>query len=355
MRKTERFVEIVGNVHLHTRRSDGAGTHADVAAAARQAGLDFVIPTDHNVLALEEEGWRDGVLMLVGEETNDPQPPAASHYLAFGITRDVAGLSGDPQALIDEVRRQGGFGFIAHPYELPSRFIGEPALGWSHWDAQGYAGLGIWNYMSEFKSHITGAPAALWAALLPRAVIRGPFAETLARYDQLLAEGRRLAIIGESDAHALTYRLGPLKRTVYPYATLFRGVNLHLWISEPLRRELAHDRALVYEAMQRGRGYVAYHVLGDPAGFSFTARPAAGGASVTCSEEIAAGDGVIFEAHAPRPARLRLIHRGRPVAQVYGRRLVYRGREAGAYRLEAWRWDWLRWRGWIFSNPIYVM
>ncbi len=31
--------EIIVNLHMHTRYSDGAGSHADIAAAAMKAGI----------------------------------------------------------------------------------------------------------------------------------------------------------------------------------------------------------------------------------------------------------------------------------------------------------------------------
>ena len=36
-----------GAIHVHTRRSDGTATVEEGAAAARRAGLQFVISTDH--------------------------------------------------------------------------------------------------------------------------------------------------------------------------------------------------------------------------------------------------------------------------------------------------------------------
>ena len=67
--------EIIVNLHMHTRYSDGSGLHKDIAAAAIRQGLDAVIVTDHNVLVKEFEGYhRDGqkrVLMLVGQEVHD--------------------------------------------------------------------------------------------------------------------------------------------------------------------------------------------------------------------------------------------------------------------------------------------
>ena len=39
--------EILVNLHMHTTYSDGTGTHAELAQAAIQAGLDAIIVTDH--------------------------------------------------------------------------------------------------------------------------------------------------------------------------------------------------------------------------------------------------------------------------------------------------------------------
>ena len=43
------FHGLRGNLHMHTILSDGTKTHAELARIAGEAGLDFVIITDHNV------------------------------------------------------------------------------------------------------------------------------------------------------------------------------------------------------------------------------------------------------------------------------------------------------------------
>ena len=348
------FHEVVGNVHLHTMHSDGYGTHADVAAAARQAGLDFVIPTDHNVLAAGEDGWRDEVLMLVGEETNDPDPPHGNHYLCFGIERDVAECANDPQQVIDAVNQQAGFGFIAHPCERPGPYAGESTYNWTRWDVSGYAGISIWNYMSEFKSYLTNLPASLLAVFFPQWFIRGPFPETLALYDRLLAQGKRVPLIGASDAHANIYSAGPLKAQVFPYRQLFQTVNLHLLIDGPLTRDAGKDRNLIYDAMRAGRAFVGYHVLGDPRGFSFVARDGEGKVVATCGQEVTMSDDLSLEVRSPCRARLRLLRDGVVIEESHGNRLHARIDAAGVYRVEAHRRNRLQYRGWVFTNPIYV-
>ena len=69
------FHEIIINVHMHTRYSDGHGSHADIGAAALRAGLDAVIVTDHNVwVSGPEDYYQEGsrrTLVLIGEEVHD--------------------------------------------------------------------------------------------------------------------------------------------------------------------------------------------------------------------------------------------------------------------------------------------
>src|SRR5678815_4038419 len=44
------YQRVSGVVHVHTTLSDGAATPDEVIAAARAAGLQFVVITDHNNL-----------------------------------------------------------------------------------------------------------------------------------------------------------------------------------------------------------------------------------------------------------------------------------------------------------------
>ena len=122
--------EIVVNLHMHTRYSDGTGTHKDIAEAAIQTGIDAVIVTDHNVLVQGVEGYyrisRKRVLLLVGQEVHDQdRDPQKNHLLVFNSQRDVAPLADDPQTLINGVAEAVGLSFIAHPRDpaaqMPTR------------------------------------------------------------------------------------------------------------------------------------------------------------------------------------------------------------------------------------------
>ncbi len=347
------FHGLRGNVHMHTTLSDGTCDHEQLARIAAEAGLDFIIITDHNVYQRGLDGWRGQTLVLVGEEVHDPQRERqSSHLLCFDIKEDVAGHAARPQAVIDAVADQGGFTFLAHPFEREvAEFLPEPKISWRDWDVVGYAGLEVWNYMSEFKSVLKNQALALLYAYLPALSVSGPYPETLEKWDQLL-RSRAVSALGGSDAHGTIYRLGPLERPVLSYEVLFRSVNTHLLTREPLNGDLEHDRGVVYEALRAGHGFLGYEKPAGIAGFTFLAQ--SGGAQATMGEELRLEGRVALQAWLPAPARVRLLRDGEVLAQVRGSRLDWIGQRPGAYRLEASRRYAGRWRAWILSNTIYV-
>src|SRR3954449_4502059 len=96
-------------VHLHSLYSDGTGTVPEIARAARASDVDVVLLTDHDTLEARrrgEEGWQEGVLVLVGEEVS---PRGRNHYLAFGIEEEVRHRGMSPSEICAAVRERGGF------------------------------------------------------------------------------------------------------------------------------------------------------------------------------------------------------------------------------------------------------
>jgi len=346
--------EYAGNPHAHTPYSDGEALHAEVAHAAAEAGLDFVIVTDHNVWVNGCEGYYDKVLLLVGEEVHDVRrQPQANHLLAYNAETELAPLAPEPQGLIDEVNQRDGLCYLAHPYEYRSPISPDmAAIPWVDWDVTGYTGLEIWNYMSEFKSLLRSKLSALYYAYFPAQGIRGPFRATLRKWDQLLSQGKRVAAIGGADAHGSTYSLGPLRRVVFPYEQIFRCVNTHILTERPLNGLLEHDKPLVYDALRAGHTWVGYDFLASTAGFRFHARSFSNQA--TMGDELIRTGATKFEVQTPHSADIHLLLNGQVVARTRGKHLRYTTADPGVYRVEAYRSYRLSRRGWIFSSPIYV-
>src|SRR6266487_660938 len=106
------YQRVSGVVHVHTTLSDGAATPDEVIAAARAAGLDFVVITDHNNLEAKKwEGYHDGLLVIVGTEVST----TAGNVLGLGIADPVFRFSGDAYDALDDVAALGGAAFAAHP------------------------------------------------------------------------------------------------------------------------------------------------------------------------------------------------------------------------------------------------
>jgi hypothetical protein len=343
--------EVVGNLHMHTPYSDGAWYHAELARAASQAGLDFIVVTDHNLWVQGPQGYHHEVLVLVGQEVHHTQrQPQANHLLVYGAEAELSQCAPNPQQLIDAARKHGGLTFIAHPFDFPLKFMHEPGIPWIDWNIEGYVGLEIWNYMSEFKARMPNRLLAVYYAFYPQHAIRGPFKETLELWDELLAEGQRVVGVGNSDAHAFTMSLGPIKRVIFPYEYLFRCVNTHLLLDEGLTGDVDYDKYLIYSALEQGHSWVGYDLIGSTKGFTFTARSASEHAIV--GEELRRAGAVNFDVEVPLPATLQMVRAGKGVvAKAKGTKLKFTSVEAGAYRVEAYR----KGKGWLFSNPIYVL
>lgn len=367
---TER-VEVVGNMHMHTPYSDGEAWHEEIAEAAIAAGLDFVIVTDHNIHVAGVEGYYQNengrVLLLVGEEIhNVRRVPQASHLLVYGTEKELVQHAANPQALIDAVKEAGGLCFLAHPFERDLPIFNEPNLGWHDWDIDGFSGLEIWNYMTCFKNRLgdeldklpwqkkrLGQLVALRVALNPTKYVDGPEQATLDLWDRLLAEGKRVTAVGNSDAHGTPMSLGPIKRIIYPYQFLFQAVNTHLLLEKPLSGNLQLDKQLIYHALSKGCSWVGYDMAHSTKGFRFTGQGVNKG---RMGDTIQMDTAATLQAVAPAKCHMRLIHHGNVVAEdEHATNLAYYPVESGAYRVECYIQYEGKPRGWIFSNPIYVM
>ncbi len=361
------YHEYFGNIHMHTTHSDGVGDFEELVQAAASVGLHFVFVTDHNVLVRDtEEGYRHGVLTLVGEEVHDPGlKPEGNHLLCLGVEEDLTHLGPDPQKLIDGVKAQGALPFLAHPIERFTKLI--PAhYPWHNWEVTGYHGVELWNYMSGFRGIVTSRVQALLMGFFPHLFTTGPLPEMLAKWDELTAE-RPVVALGGVDVHAETYHIGPIRRCFLPYEHCARALNTHLLTeeafvgpngSQPTGKDdsaVGHDRRQVLGALGAGRCWLGYDLVEWTTGFRFQAEHDRGNGVM--GDTIGApspGQATHFSAFAPADGTIRLLRGGKLVAESQGRRLEHTDTEPGVYRVEVWKKRWGRPRGWIFSNPIYV-
>jgi hypothetical protein len=349
--------EIVLNLHMHTRYSDGSGSHRDLARAALRQSIDAILVTDHNVRVqamqryYEEGGQR--VLILAGEEVHDrTRLPQKDHLLVFGVDRELAALGEDLRSLTTAVKRAGGISFLAHPVDPAAPAFHEPDISWEAGFEQAFTGLELWNGFSELKAHIPSRLHGIFYAFFPALMPRGPLPATMQLWEKLLAQ-RPTVAIGGSDAHALKLKMGALHRTVFPYDFHFRSVNTHVLLDRPLSGDADADAKLIYGSLAAGRCFIGYDLPRSTKGFRFVAHGK--GSETPMGAHMLFEGGATIEAWAPDSCEFRLLRNGIPVSTISrGQALAHRILERGVYRLEAYRGFWAQRRTWILSNPIYV-
>jgi hypothetical protein len=352
--------ELLVSIHMHTHYSDGTGSHADLLDAAMKAKIDAIIVTDHNVWVQDMETYlqkgRKRVLMLVGEEIHDPtRSEPGNHLLAIGANRELARFAPKPQQLIDQINAAGGMSFIAHPIEDDLPAFNEKAYNWDDWSITGFTGIELWNQLSEFKTRSKNLLQALRNALFPQQMNLGPKEETLKLWDELLAsKPHKIVAIAGVDAHAIQYRKGLFRVTLYPYEFHFKSLTNHLIVPRKLSGEINADRSMILDALRAGHSFLAYEVPMSARGFRFTVNSSAG--QFWMGDTVTAEAGLTFQIRLPIRTHVRLIKDGIVIKEHYDREvLTHITKEPGIYRAEVYI-DYLgRHRAWIFSNPIYAV
>ena len=329
------YQDYTGVIHVHTTYShDAHGTFEDAVRAANAQQLDFLIITEHNTLQPlrdGKQGWHGAVLVLIGVEIST----RSGHYLALNVTEEIDRNRLSPQQIIDEVARQGGLGFIAHPYFQHGR--------WTDWTVSGFTGVEAYNVahdtLDENKLRL-----ALWSLSAPAgpffySILDRPY-DPLDKWDELIAEHRNVVGIGASDAHEF-HLFGMV---FAPYDVMFRMARTHV-----LTPAAELTKEAVYDALRAGHAYVAIELLAEAKGFMFLAETDRGIAGIM-GDHMPLKPGMRLVASLPTAASLVLYRDGRPVQGAISQRWVVPITEPGVYRLEASRHE----KPWIFSNPIYV-
>lgn len=342
--------QYLGNIHIHSNYSDGHATIDEIAKAAAKAGLDFIIICDHNTLkGLPEEGFRHGVLTIVGCEINR----AKNHYLALNINKPIPPNDNNPQQVIDAVNAQGGFGFILHPFEKGSPLVyNYQRFPWTDFSVTGFTGIEVLNWCSQWRDGITGVISALYYGYLnPTGPVKGPEKDAIAFYDRV-TQKQKAVLYGGDDAHAWYIRRGPIRRTIFPYDYQFSLMSNVVTTDEPLSSDFRTAKQQIFTALKKGHLFIVQRHLGSHDGFFFSA--------VSNDKEYFMGDEVPLgpltflrvncPASRPKKVKIRILRNGKPLDEVLRCNVSVRIKEPGTYRLEIIHGN----RTWIMTNPVYI-
>ena len=313
VRRSDRWLDLRGVVHVHTRGShDSPGTVEEVVEAARSAGLEWVALTEHfEPGELPSWGRIRGVTILPGYELR----AAGASLFAIGVSERPPELP-DPVALVRRIHELHGVAVVGHFEQSqladPGAFERAAPDGVEIVNLHALARERTWSL--AWKGVFLPTPVAL------RSLLRVPEAN-IARWERLPGSPTLVAGV---DAHAKFRVLGALGGTLDRYRDIFRSLTTHV-----LARDA--DAASILEALRAGRTYVAVESLAPVDTFVFERR------------------GKDFLLEAPAEARLALVCDGVEVASVLARRAeLSPSPGARRCRAEAWRSK----RLWIMTGHL---
>jgi hypothetical protein len=213
--------------------------------------------------------------------------------------------------------------------------------------------LEVWNNLSEFKIRIHRNWQIAFYALLPQFMALEPPAQIRAIWDDLLDQGRHVVALGGVDAHTLQRNIGPVKVTAFPYSYHFRTIRNHILLESKLSGDLQQDEHEIMQALRLGHTFICNDRVHSGNGFRFILTDAQ--SQFNMGDTVAFRKGQRLVADLPAPAECRLLCNGKNIDQsrISGEHF-WEISHPGIYRLECYRYQLGKNRGWIFSNPITV-
>jgi hypothetical protein len=354
---------VPGVLHIHTNRSDGRGSPADVAAAAARAGLKFVVFTDHGdaTRAPDPPAYRSGVLCLDGVEIST----GGGHYVAIDMPAAPYPLGGEARDVVEDVKRFGGFGIAAHP-DSP-----KPELQWRDWTAP-FDGVELLNLDTSWRM-LAQQPGWRPKWQLFEALVDYPFrsSEVIASLIQpttaldnweALTRRRRVVTVAAADAHSkLALRNADPWNSRYAlplpgYENTFRTISVHLRLDRPLSGNAAQDASTITRGIRAGHLYSVVDGIASPPAFEFTASSSLGTAQE--GDDLGIGGPVQLHLRSNAPPQFTtVVHEGATTiatARDAQDLTVHASDRPGVYWAEIVSTGRPTPITWLRSNPIYV-
>jgi acetyl esterase/lipase len=314
-------------IHVHAEDSKHTGgTRAEVLAAAKKAGVQIVMFTDHR--GPKPETWheiKDGVLFIAGSEDEEGK----LRFPAVEGTNASAELK-----------------FICHieeRYNAPSEGFDGMEIYNRHTDTKDDGDFESWfvklvadkerwkafaDLYKEFPDEIFGAGTDYWP-------------EIFAKWDSE-TKTKPFTGIGANDAHQNQVFNGLM---IDPYEVSFRNLSTHI-----LARELTEPQ--IRQSLREGHVYVSHDWLCEPLGFEFVAMNNLG--MFNMGDPVTLVGNTRLYVRTPIPAHIKLFHNGVLKEEKTTNLLTFETKTPGAYRAEAWLSADEEERPWIYSNPIYL-
>ncbi len=336
-----------GAIHVHTKFSDGTGDINQISKAAQKAGLTFVIISDHNNFDAEE-GIINGILVIKGEELS---PKFGNHYLALG-TKKYIEASENPVINIENVRNQGGFGFIAHPDESLKRKNRNQALRWTNKSIIG-DGIEIWNWFSDWADNYNDRDIfhVAYSYFFRRNLIKGAKRETLFFWDELNNRTESIIpAIGGADAHALKIKKYIIPVTIFRYEYMFKTITNRIILDKQLPENFEVQKSIILSAIKEGRNIIINREICENTN-SIIIKITNGETEAYSGDSIKLNEKTYLIIELPIKSDIKIIHSGLKIHEEEEQTCKIKIKEVGKYRVEVYN----KKRAYIYTNPILVI
>lgn len=352
VRTNDSFDEYVGVIHAHTSLGGhSTGSFDELISGANQAGLDFVLMTEHwsddyDTSALTLNGKFGRTLFVGGNEIDTAD---GDRFLMLPGSRDAAGLRRfSTDAVLAKLHSEQRLALITYPEKYHS------------WNAA-FDGIEVFSLNTAAKAinKFTGPFDVIWSGraypeLTFAQYFRRP-SENLARFDEA-AQARPIALFAGTDAHSnigfhligddAGHKLIDLK--LDPYRFSFSIARVHLVLAKG--SELSPEKILY--AIKNSHFFTGIDAFGDTSGFRFDAYETFG------TDGVPVPGGLSLKVLSPQPARIVIFKNGTVFTEQSGVSEINVPADGqGVYRVEVFREDLgepFSNAPWIMSNPIYI-
>ena len=339
----------VGAIHIHSVYSDGTGNVDSISKAAKKAGLDWIIITDHNSFEIEE-GIYNGVYVIKGEEIS---PKDENHYLALGIDKYIQPNT-DAKHNVEAVKLNGGFGFAAHPNEGVNsqgcpRLNKHQPIKWTNKNIIP-DGVEIWNWFSEWADNLNDRNifTLAYAFLCKNKLVKSANSNVLFWWDNLNNVSAKIvpAICG-IDAHALKIKDYIIPVTIFPYESMFKTIVNIVTSDEEFKTDFFARKEQILEALKSGRNLIINRAVSKEIPDINVSNK---NQAVTSGESISLDNETFLNVQTKKKSSIKIFHNGKEIKSVISNGIKMLLNEVGKYRVEIKFGE----RGFAYSNPILV-
>ncbi len=360
------YYDYRGVINVHSELSIGSSSAAQIARAAKLAGLDFMILTDLNVFdnKIHSDSYSQNVLFLTGGKYSYLD----SRLIFYSPSKNIIGNNlGEAQIhFTDMLTQKKGDSrdtllILAHPYGL--------GFSWAGALPPGLDGLEVINVKSlSAQAWQLSKASVIWSFLIypfnPGFSLARLFLEPTNELALLDKTTQQQKIFGFAGAEA-SARAIPLANYLVRFPSYQRNFEIasnHVLLPAELTGNLASDRQKIFNALKKGQFYLAFDALGDPKGFVATLDDK--GHSFLMGTQLRLVKGLSLNIRIPGPPKnfyeIVVYRNGERFRTINEPEASVSITEPGVYRVQVRVAvsmplpDANRWISWIYSNPFFV-